>query len=203
VTDQTNQPDPTTSPTAGPTPDPPQGSPLPPATGASANPVSSGSPEAPSAAATAPIGAELGTTPSASASPGETPKGRRRWIEAAVVVGALVLIGGIGFAAGRTIDDNDGRGTGIHRLDPGQHGGGHLPGGQIPDRGGFRGRGDEHRGSRQGDRSGRAGRLPGGWWQPGDGRLPGTIPQAPGPTEAPGETPAPSGTSAPSLSPAP
>jgi hypothetical protein len=133
----------------------------------------------------------------------ETPTSRGRWIEAAVVVGALVLVGGIGFAAGRTIDDNVGRGSGIQRLDAGQHDGGRLPGGHFPDRGRFRGQGDGHRGSRHGDRSGRAGRLPGGWWQPSDGQLPGTTPQAPAATQAPEATQAPSGTSAPSLSPAP
>ena len=193
MTDENTTPDPTTGPTPAPTPaTPPTEEPAPSPT---ATPVWTPSSEP---AATPPAG----TTPAAS-------HGGRNAAIAVLVVGAILAVGAISFAAGRATDDDDVPGSGIHRMDGDQNrgqfpNGGQMPyGGQMPNRGMFPGQGDGD-GFRQGDRSGgrqgRGGQMPGdgqfpGWQMPGDGW------QQPDATTAPEATQAPSATEVPEREP--
>src|SRR5207344_2542704 len=109
-----------------------------------------------------------------------------------------VVVGAVGFAAGRTIDDQGGRGRfGTHMFvsDQGQRPNGQqLPGRGMFPGGGF-GPGDGSGGFRQG---GPGGRMPGGQYpmgpMPGGRMLPGYGPQprataAPNATQTPSVTP--------------
>ena len=195
VTDQNTQPDPTTGATPAPGPEASVWTAI--SEPATTPEASTGSP-APSIehAAPAPV-------PQAA-------KTRRRWVEAAVV-GALVVVGGIGFAAGSTIDDNDGRGDGIHRMDIGANDGSMYPKGLMPNGGMFPGQGGGSGGFRHGDRSdgrrGRGGHMPGdgqfpGWQMP-NGQMPGGGWMHAHDGQVPNATQAPGATTAPSTSPAP
>jgi hypothetical protein len=128
-----------------------------------------------------------------------------------LVVGAILAIGGISFAAGRASDD-DVAGDRIHQVDVGdQYRGpgpnGLMPNDQMPNRGIFPGQGDGdgfRGGDRSGSRMGRGQMMPGdgqfpGWQMPGDGwQMPGGGWHQPGDGQLPGASPAPSATQAPS-----
>ena len=194
-------PEPTPEPTSQPA-DPVWTPPIPPSEAAEGVGASS--------AVGAPVASPEPTTAGAATS---QPPGRRRWLEVALLVGAFIVVGGIGFAAGRTIDDQGGRArAGTHMIvgDEGQ--GGQRPnrqqapnGGMFPG-GGF-GPGDGSGGFRQRGPGSRApgGRMPGGQFpigpMPGGRMLPGYEPQ-PGATPAPDATQAPLATPTPSASPA-
>lgn len=208
MTDQTTPPDPTTGPTPVAVPGTPAAD-VPPSPGTTPGSL----PNEATVQEPAARSSEPDTASEATAPPPEAPTSRRRWVEVAVLVGAFVLVGGIGFAAGRTIDDGNERGIRSHRIDTGDQNG-RIPGSeQLPGRGGFPGRGDggggfhQGPGSRDGSWQGRRGGLlpgdrlfprggmPGGGWQ---------LPyQLPGPTLEPDATQAPGATQAPTASPAP
>jgi len=198
VTDQTNRPDPTTGPT--PTPTSPGATPL-----RTSDTEPAVAPE-PTATPT-----EAAAAPPAWASTGEASNpSRRRWVWVAAIVGALVVVGGIGFSAGATMPDDDEPSTGIHRMRLGDQDRDQMPHrGQFP--GMFPGQGGGSGGFRHGDRSngrrGPGGPMPGdgqfpgwqmpnggmpggGWMRPHDGRVPNAT-QAPGATPAPSTSPAP------------
>jgi hypothetical protein len=214
VTDQTNQPDQTTGPTPAPTPGP---SSPPPPTDQGTTPVWTPPTEPTTAPGPATMDPGEATPPPVTPPPvGETPAAAhtgRNVAIAVLVVGAILAIGSMSFAAGRAIDDDDVPGSGIHRMDRDQSrgqvpNGDQFPEGQMPNRGMFPGQDGGsgfHRGDRSGGRMGRSvmpgdGRMPGwqmpgdGWHQPGDGQLPGA-------TQVPEATQAPSATEAPSASP--
>lgn len=201
MTDPSTGPQPTPEPTSQPT-DPVWSPPIPPS---DAEGVVTNSAVGAPAAGPEPM-TTLTTAGGTTTSP---PPGRRRWLEVALLVGAFVVVGGIGFAAGRTIDDQ-GRGRGSTHMIVGDQGQGgqrqnrqQLPGRGMYPSGGF-GPGDGSGGFRGRHGSGSPdGRMPGGQFPAGPGgrMLPGFGPQ-PGATAAPNATQVPLATPTPSASPA-
>ena len=106
MTDPTTPPEPTPGPTPEPASQPadPVWSPPSPSSAAAEGVVTS-------PAASAPTDPAPVTTPTTEAgATTSSPPGRRRWLEVALLVGAFIVVGAVGFAAGRTIDDQGGRG---------------------------------------------------------------------------------------------